>query len=343
MTPDPELIEFAEQAVTRLGGVAERQDDGVMAVLPQTAAQKLDVPEEVVFGTEAAPLLYGSPVLERLIQAVTQEIPLVLGHIEVPYVKKSGFEQQLAQDFTFVNARVHVASRADARTTYMVLTSRYVAMSDERREGLVETGIHENSGAVVDDFEHLWRDQHPVFYTRETMPPHFPTYLEDAVAAALQEARRRAERELVDFVTSMRRRLQRDVANTREYYQALEREMQASLSNPNLGDTQRQERQAKIADLPREMERKVADLQQKYAITLSLQNCAVARLLVDVSKVVVEIDHKKHSRTVSLSWNPVTGRFDPLACERCLATIRQIHFAPQPDELQLICQHCAER
>jgi hypothetical protein len=69
----------------------------------------------------------------------------------------------------------------------------------------------------------------------------------------------------------------------------------------------------------------------------------VLRLLVDVSKVMVEIDHKKHSRTVSFTWNPVTGRLDPLACECCLTTIRQIHFASQQDELKLVCQQCAEK
>jgi hypothetical protein len=343
MQTDPELLEFTAQCIEQFGGIAEQHDEQLTAVLPKPLRQSLHLPEEVQLGDEARPLLYGSPVLDQLIHLATAEVPLVMGRIEVPYLKKAGFEQQLSQDFVFTNARLHVSNRAEARTTYMALTCKYIALSDERKEGLVEVSVQENSGAVIADFEHLWSDQAVQFYQQSSVPPHFPTHLEHTVRNVLQEAHVRADRQLVDFTESMKRRLRRDVKNTQEYYQALENEMEASLSNPNLGDTQRQERLAKIEDLPHEMHQKINDLQHKYAIQLSLRGCAVIRMLVDVVKIMVEIRHKKFQRTEHLIWNPVTGRFDPLVCEQCARTIREIHFLPKNAVLQIVCADCAQK
>jgi len=340
---DQELINFAAQVVEKFGGIAEQHDDHLMAVLPKDLAHSLDLSEEVQLGGDDVPLLYGSPVLDRLIQLATEEVPLMLGRIEVPYLKKGGFDQQLSQDFVFTNARVDVTGRAEARTTYMVVTCKYVALSDERKEGLVEVGVHENSGAIIEDFENLWQKHHPEFYMRKNIPPHFPTHFEQAVSNAMQGARIRAEEHLIDFTNSMKRRLRRDVKNTKEYYEALKDEMEASLSNPNLGETQKQERTAKIQDLPSEMERKIEDLKHKYTIKTTLRGCAVLRFLVDVAKVMVEIRHKKFRRTEHLIWNPVSGRFDPLACELCYKTIRNIHFYPEKSEIKLVCRACSQK
>lgn len=343
MNSDPELMAFAVQVVEKFGGIAEQQDDRLMAVLPEHLARLLDLPEEAQLGGEEMPLLYGSPVLDRFIQLTTQDIPLVFGHIEVPYLKKAGFEQQLSQDFEFTNARAHVTGRAEARTTYMVIVCRYIALSDERKEGMVEVGVQEHSGAVIENFETLWHQHKAEFYERGQIPPHFPIHIEQAVNNAMQEARNRAEARLVDFINSMKWRLQRDVRNTKEYYEALQKEMEAGLSHPNLSETQKQERMAKIKDLPDEMERKIHDLTQKYKIRISLRACAVRRFLVDVAKVMVDIHHKKFKRQESFIWDPVTRRFDPLVCELCHETIRNIHFRSEKSEIKLVCLPCSRK
>ena len=92
MTSDQELLSFAAQVVEKFGGVAEREGDQLMAILPQDLARSVELPEETVLGGETLPLLYGSPVLDRFIQVTTQRIPLVFGRIEMPYLKKAGFE-----------------------------------------------------------------------------------------------------------------------------------------------------------------------------------------------------------------------------------------------------------
>ena len=51
---------------------------------------------------------------------------------------------------------------------------------------------------------------------------------------------------LIEFINSMKRRLRRDVKNTKEYYEALQKEMEAGLSHPNLSESHKQDRLEKI-------------------------------------------------------------------------------------------------
>ena len=97
-----------------------------MALMPPGLAHSLDLPEEVRLGDGAVPLLYGSPVLDRLIQVATEEIPMVFGRIEVSYLKKAGFDQLIGQDIVFTNGQARVTSRAEARASYVILTCRYL-------------------------------------------------------------------------------------------------------------------------------------------------------------------------------------------------------------------------
>ncbi|GLI34012.1 hypothetical protein [Desulforhabdus amnigena] len=342
-TADPELLSFAADVLEKSGGVIEQEGERLLVLLPAHLAQALDVPEEVRLGDEKMPLLYGSPLLDRLIALATRDIPVVYGQIELPYLKKAGFDQLIETDLTWVNAAVRVSSRAEARATYMVLVCHYVALSDERKEGLVQVGIHEGSGAAVEGLEEQWKDFHPVYFPAGRVPPHFPVHLDQALSRAMIHAREATQRELADFFSSMERRLHRDVKNTREYYEALKSEMEASLAHPNLTDMQRRERTEKIRELPLEMERKIRDLEQKYQVQVNVTARAATRLLVDVVQLMVEVKHRKLRRQIRLIWNPVTYRMDPLVCERCGATITTIHLEEKGSEIELLCFPCSRK
>ena len=88
---DPELLSFAIDLIEQRGGLVECLPDRVLALLPPSLAKLFGLPEETPLGAEETPLLYGSPFLERLVDAATVQIPVVYGQIEVPYLKKAGF------------------------------------------------------------------------------------------------------------------------------------------------------------------------------------------------------------------------------------------------------------
>jgi hypothetical protein len=340
---DAELLAFSAELLEKHGGLIEPQSGQLLALLPRQLAHELELPEETELGSEQAPLLYGSPLLDRLIGLATREAPVVYGQIEVPYLKKAGFEQLMGQDVVFADGQVRLGSRAEARTTYMVLVCHYVALSDERKEGLVQVGVHEGSGAIISGLVDVWEQFHPQFFPAGKVPPHFPVHLEQALAGGMRGSRMLVRESLADFLGSMRRRLQRDVANTREYYAALRDEMAASLSHPNLTAAQRQERLTKIDDLPREMARKIEDLEQKYQVRVTVSACGVLRFLVDVVQLMMELKYRKVQRSLRIIWNPLTRRLDPLVCERCRDTIDRVHPTARDSSIQLLCLPCSQK
>jgi hypothetical protein len=340
---DPELSSFAARLLERHGGLIEPEGEHLLALLPSHLAQTLDVPEEVELGTEQAPLLYGSPILDRLVHLATQEVPVAYGQITVPYLKKAGFEQLLGQELVFAGGQVRLASRAQARTTYLVLICHYVALSDERKEGLIRLGLHESTGALIPELPDLWEGGNPQFFPLDKVPPHFPVRIEAALEYGMKSAPGAVALELQDFLASMQRRLHRDVKNTREYYEALRLEMEASLAHPNLAESQRQERAAKIAALPQEMARKIVDLEQKYQVRVSISPCVGLRLLVDVVQLLLELEVHKVLRSLPVIWNSLTRRLDPLVCESCRQTMDKVYPAPKEGKIHLLCLTCSRK
>lgn len=338
---DPEIFAFAANLIEKHGGVVENRGEHFLALLPTPLARLLHLPDEVLLGTAELPLIYGSPVLDRLIGLAVGEVPVTCGQIEVPYIKKAGFEQLLGQDIRFTDGLARVMSRAEARTTYMVLVCHYVAMSDERKEGLVRVGVHEASGAVIENLEDLMQEFHPQFFFPGKVPSHFPVHIEKAIGCAMTEARLAVKAELEDFIQSMRRRLHRDVRNTREYYDTLRIEMEEGLSRHNLTETQRREREAKIIELPVEMDRKILDLEQKYSVKVTIRTCAAIRLLVNVAQLILNLKYRKLGRQIKAVWNPLTRGLDPLVCDRCGKTIRIICPSAESEGIALLCTGCA--
>jgi len=343
MTQDQELFSFAAQVLEENGGVVETRPDGFLALLPDRLSQGLHLPEEVRFGEEGVPLLYGSPMLDQLVGLLTHDVPVAYGQLNVPYLKQAGFEQLLSQDLSFGKVRLQITKWEEARTTYMILLCHYLAMGDERKEGLVPVAVHEDNGAVVADFPSRWQDFQPEFFPLNEMPPHFSFHTESSVRAAMKGARVLAEHELSDFIKSIGRHLNRDIRNTREYYEALQKEMQASLENPHLSEEQRSERGAKIAELPDEMERKIEDLKQKYQTHVTITGCAALRFLVPVIRLTVDIHFRKLLRQVRVIYNPLMHHLDPLVCEHCRETIREIHAVEKKEEIALYCAQCSKK
>ncbi|RJR26772.1 MAG: hypothetical protein C4582_01115 [Desulfobacteraceae bacterium] len=155
--------------------------------------------------------------------------------------------------------------------------------------------------------------------------PNFPTEIESAIHSALEMTKEAASEALRGFISSMERRLKRDIANTREYYEAMAREMTEGLNRPGLGEAQKLERKAKTEDLPSEAQRKIDDLRQKYRIRLKVMPSGAVRILTDVVQLMVTVQYKRLIRDISIFWNQVTLVLDPLVCETCGKTLQRAY------------------
>lgn len=340
---DPEIVSFATQVLEQRGGLVEKRPDGVFALLPESLCRSMDLPEEVQLGSEEYPLMYGAPVLDRLINLATERIQIVYGRLNVPYVKKEGFEQLLARDLSFPNATLRITGKAEAQTTYLMLACHYIALSDERKEGLVQVALCEKSNALVPELLEEWKRFEVEYFPAGQAPPHFPMYSQKTVDAALKGAKGLVEKDLAGFVDSMCRHLRRDLRNTREYYETLEREMTGELKYSHLTPAQREERKAKIQGLSGEMKRKMDDLRHKYRVQVNLRASAARRLLMPVATVFVEVKYRGTREQISLVYNPVSHRLDPVACHGCGQSTRSVWVSEAQTGIHLLCSRCHEK
>ncbi|MBC8183656.1 hypothetical protein H8E88_21395 [candidate division KSB1 bacterium] len=340
MTQDQELLSFTAQILEQNGGAVEQHESFLMALLPDKLSHLLKMPEEVRIGENGTPLLYGSPLLDNLVQFATQEAPVVYGELKVDYLKKAGFEQLINQKLSFGKVPTRFVKKLVTVSTYMVLICRYLAMSDERKEGLIEVALHEENGAIISGLAGQWQNYHPGFFSQTELPSHFPTHVDDIIRAAMISAQVDTKAELAGFFKGIRRHLNRDVKNTREYYQALQREMEANLENPKLSEEQRNQRKEKINDLPAEMDRKITDLEQKYQVKINITTCAALRFLIPVVRLTIEIKYRKLVREIHVNYNPISHSLDPLVCERCGETTWRVNPFDKDSGFLLVCSRC---
>jgi hypothetical protein len=341
-TADPDLLSFTQKLLEKRGALAEERDGLVFSLLPGDLAQRLEVREEAIIGGEEAPLLYGSPLLDRLILLATREFPVLYGEVKVSYLKKAGFEEAIERALSFPDAKFRLSGRGEGRANYMVLTCHFAALSDERKEGIIRLGVQESNGAHLPDFAERLSAFPVEYFEPGPVPAHFPRGIDQAVSRALESAQPLVKRESAEFLESMNRRLRRDAANTSEYFRELRQEMIRSLKNSHLGPAQREERKAKIRDLPREMAGKIEDLKHKYRVKAEVSACAAVRLLVPVVWLSLEVFCRKYRLAVQTAWNPVTQQVDPLVCESCGQTMRTAFGVEKDSRISLRCRYCRE-
>ncbi len=336
------LVAFAADLIERYGGAVEQRDGKLLSLLPGDLARSLELPEEALIGGEETPLLYGSPIVDRIIGMATGEVPVVCARVVVKYLKQEGFERVLAQDLQLAGVRSTVAGRAETVANYIILVCHYVALSDERKEGLVQVAVSESTSAHVPGLETLWRNFQIEPYPDGHMPPQFAVSPDRALSCALHVAQEISTAELQEFFDGMRRRLHRDVSSTREYYAALKHEMQAALARSNLTDRMREDRQLKVASLSEELNAKIRDLERKYSIKVEVTGRAALRLLAPVVQLMVRLSYRKLNRSLSLIWNPLTQCVDPFVCEQCGKTVRQLWPREEKSGLLLVCKSCRD-
>jgi hypothetical protein len=336
-----ELLDFAARVLERRGALVERRADKAMAVLPPSLASDLESPDEISLGKEGEPLFYGSPFLDRLVRLAIDPPPVVCGEVRIPYIKKEGFEALIEEDLYFHKAKVRMIHRAESRLSYLVLYCRYIALSDERKEGLVQISVQEASGALIPGLTESLRHHDIAYFTRAKVSMLYGALPERAIQVALEEAGRKAREELTGFMESMSRHLRRDVKNTREYYAAMEKEMRLSLRDHRFALEAREERKQKIEELPVERERKVEDLRKKYHVRVTVTASAALRLLVPVAQISLGLLHRAYDRQVTATFNPLTRRLDPMICERCRKGTHRLVPRPTVSGLRLECEACA--
>jgi len=336
-------LSFARRFLEVEGALIEHLPAGLDALLPPPLAKRLEVPEYVTFredqpaeGEGEYSINYGAPLLEKMVDLCCNSLPMASSQVSFPYIKSQGFDRLIREQFTLRNSLCKVTSSALIKTHYLLLACRYVARSDEQKEGLISLLFHFDTGAFLPN----------------TLGPSIVTAAEPAFLPETAKDISRWERllkgvsteaggliaeEIRDFRDSMNRRLKRDVGNLEEYYGTLKKEMESSLARAGLSDRLVRDRKEKIALLPEELARKREDLVMKYSIRVKVIPCAALFVRTPAVRILCDLHVERQKKPVSLTYNPITKALDPLVCEGCGRSITIVSFC---SSRHLLCSCC---
>jgi hypothetical protein len=337
------LEQFVQRFLRFNGAVMEQRPDGLDALLPEQLATRLNTPEylHIAIGETAQEkfsIHYGSPFLEKIVDAACDAVPLTSCRLDFNYIKRQGFDRLIQDQFVFYNCVGRVESAAEVRTEYLLLSCRYLAQSDEQKGGIIALVFNLETGAAVAEMGGMLDTVERRFEKDSAQ-----TFLgDDKIKSILTWVQRQAgkvlEKEIEPFQDSMNRRFRRDVANLEEYYEDLKKEMEESLKRPGISEQLISDRKAKISLIPDELERKKADLFKKYSIRVKLELCGGIQVHTPALKILYQVSIGRKQKQLSMIYNPVTKSMDPLVCDGCGDSTFNIRFC---DHLHILCSACS--
>jgi hypothetical protein len=236
--------------------------------------------------------------------------------LKFTYIKTQRFESLIREQFEFLRSKIIVTGTGEIKTRYILLTSRFLAQSDEQKQGLLDFSINMDTGALAPGMHSMLFNAEKQFHTKTIQ-----RYTKEEIARIHELVSRHGpeavEQMLSKFIKSMNRRFQRDTLSLDQYYDALEKEMKESLMRTGISDKLIQERQAKIAMIPDELSAKKKDLLNKYSIKISFTPVAALAVTTPCVKVFVTLISGRQKKKMSMTYNPVTKQMDPMVCHSC--------------------------
>lgn len=342
---DNALEQFVRRFFEVNGAEIEKRFNGLDVLLPEHLALRLNTPEFLQIATiedakEKFAIYYGSPLLEKIVNAACDTVPLINCRLDFNYIKRQGFDRLIQDQFVFGNCVGRVKSTAEVRSAYLLLTCRYLAQSDEQKEGIFTLAFNLETGAAVSEMGRRLDTVERTFETDSAQTFLGDDKIQEILTWIQRQAGKVLEREIEPFQDSMNRRFRRDVANLEEYYEDLKKEMEESLKRPGISDQLMSDRKAKISLIPNELERKKADLYKKYSIRVKLELCGGIQIRTPAVKIIYQASFGRKPKQLSMIYNPVTKSMDPLVCDGCGDSTFNIRFC---DHLHILCPVCCAK
>ncbi len=326
------LQQFIAELLEKKGAaVAPCEPESLEVVAPAEVQEALGLPEwsRLGFGAELPPnasrISLESDWIERMAALIGDRGALLRRAIEVENPTPNHPTRILQHGLELLNATYRLENVTPAWTRFLLLSLRYTAFSDEKRDGILQLGFNLSNGATLDGMlEELWASP---FASPTALSP-----LDHALPARWEPERLRIvlhrslplriRHVLSPFLRSMQRRRARDLDRLYNYYNDLRREsLQQLAALPKQGrpnDRQQAERTRetlRLEAVKREYHAKVNDLHQKYAMRVTLEWIQSLELAMPVQRFALLIKRRKGERRFHLDWNPIARRLEQAPCE----------------------------
>jgi hypothetical protein len=211
-------------------------------------------------------------------------------------------------------------------TRCLILTFRYTAMSDDKREGLVWLGFNTGTGAIINGLLPQLRQvlaQMPDWHVpdQSTVLAAGPRWTSAVIEARLRAlVGQHVRDEIEPFLRAMRRRLVRDRDRVHGFHDELHRastKRLAALANAKgeRAEADRLRETMRVQAIEREHRAKLDDLRRNYALHVTVEWVQALELYVPVQRLDVLIRRRKGERLIQLDWHPLVKAAESPLCE----------------------------
>ncbi len=329
------------------GAAVDRTPGGIEAVVPERIVTALGLPDEFVRLADApgdgggfVAAGYGSALLERVAGLATAGVPVARADVLGAAADKAVGARALER-FDFLNAAVTSGAEAESKGLDRAWWFRYAIEADERVEGLFVVGTSAQDAPLRGLAEAL-ADPRRLVEPRD--PASFPSTAGSLVAAwpvAASESLARLSAPLTTFIRAVGRRHARDRRRIETYYRDLIAEMRRDLARRVLSPEGVARREAKIEATARDRLAKLADLDDKYAVRVSLTLAAVLCLRVPRRSCDLTVRRRSQQFHFPVVYDGFVQDFDPVTCQCCGASTYAVGFCDEA--LHALCRSCLGR
>jgi hypothetical protein len=331
MSSDP-ILATLSNLVSLYGGIAEDEDEHMMNVLlPAEIAKQLKLPETVTIATQAnVPdslfVTYHSDLVQQFSALLGQRGAVSEIAIQYEgYLKTTGFEKQIPQALRPQNGLIRFLEAKPETTRYLWCHVAYTAEADEKRVGMVSFIINEKTKVTpisIGDALFWKSDQLPI-ENPETISERS---LEDLTPLIERTAAQQVKADLENWQMKLERAKARDEKRLKTYYGTMGQEIQNRIRSRHLEGEEKEREIARLAAINQELDRKLADLQERYALKVDASLYSVLVIELPTVHLKCELVRKKIKRNITAVWNPFTKIIEPLCCERTGVPVEEFYL-----------------
>jgi len=310
------LHRFATDVLQRRGALVEwdRPELSGSVLLPPELVEAVGAEDEVAtVGCDVAHAELGVNLAGdfldwsgRLLTAVPRVGSFHAGDL---YLKRKGLPEAVQRAFTWLNGKARVHDSRQTTVEYHTWWFHAAATSEDRWESRVTVSLNPLTGAPIplpDPLE-LWSLE---------ANPTAASFHARSCETAMQFARDEILRMGREFFARMDGRRSRDRKRIEDYYGALLREAGRKKRHGRVDDDP-EKIAAKKRAVQLELQRKLDELDERYATEVVLTPVLLVRMVIPVMAVELTLMRKKAQRLLTVYWNPLLKQFEPIRCDRC--------------------------
>ncbi|MCD5412118.1 MAG: hypothetical protein LRZ90_04700 [Thermodesulfovibrionales bacterium] len=344
------LSEVISDILSYHGALVEETDGGCLEVLcPDSLSSALGFKEHAILcfsydktGREAIYASYDSELFKAMAGLLKNkgEFSAVSFRSSLPNTEK--LLKVMHKKITLNNATFRLENTELKSISYLLCYFKYIAISDEKHEGIIQVLINELNLSAVPFENGGVRLEDSAEELKDIERHNLKTVLQSSYFAGVGITKER----LKEFIKSLERRLNRNIRRVHEYYETLKNEAIIAAQKkavsiedrPIKGEEVDELLKKKINAIETECKWKIQDLITKYSLNIQIEPVSVIRVETQSPVFWINIKRRLATRSFPITYNPVIKQLDALPCELCFNPTKPYYICD--DKLHIICSTC---